>query len=114
VRRVERRLGLVDELEELLARRVRRELLREQSGEDDREQEDERRDPEWTAAEPVECLPPRATPRHARVSEPDIGCGVDTCLQEAARFDPMRRRWTEKGGFAASSLGGAAMSPKGG
>jgi hypothetical protein len=83
VRRVERRLGLVDELEELLARRVRRELLREQPGDDDREQKAERRNPERPAAEPAKCLPPRPTARQARLCERDVG-GVDMCLQRAA------------------------------
>ena len=77
VRRLERRLRLVDELEELLAGRIRRDRRREQAGDEEREEQDERRDPERAAAEPRERLPPRPTARHARIDELETVRGVE-------------------------------------
>ena len=69
VRRREGRLRLVDELEELLACRVRRDRRREQAGDEEREQHGEGRDAGRPAPEARDRLAPGPAPTHARADE---------------------------------------------
>jgi hypothetical protein len=91
MRRRERRLRLVDELEEFIACRVGGERRREQTDDEEDEEDEQGDDAERTPAEADDRLPPRTAAAHARVDELETDRGVDVRFQRTPRFDLMRR-----------------------
>jgi hypothetical protein len=81
VRRVERRLRRVDVLEELLTRRVRSELRREQADDEEDDEDGEGDDADPAAAVAGDGLPPRPTAGDAGGDGLEPGCGVEMRFQ---------------------------------
>src|SRR5262249_42861352 len=96
VRCRERRLRLVDVLEELLARRGRRERCRQQADDEEDEENEEGGDSERPTPKTGQGLPQRSEATHTRVHELEPDRGVDVRFQRTPRFRSYETSLPEK------------------